>query len=135
MDALLERYMYPIDLSSVHYDDLRDMLGFYTNEAGRADLQVGAYEAHLNDLQNKRDELGKNLMRHMPINMAKWRAQVELEGNKKLKKLDKEIRLVEQILKILKPLARDNDRKAKALSREMSTRQRDQENISRSRST
>lgn len=136
MDELFERFEFPAVLSEIQpFDRVRDLLGFYTSEAGRANVEVRKHRAHLRHLKRGRDNLMRRLMRDLPKGTPKWRAQSEAESSKRLRGLEDEIAVTESIIEITDALAEDYGRKADALSREITSRRDEWERNSRNKAT
>lgn len=114
-----------VELTTLSHEDVRDRLGFYTNEASRAALMVTVYRAH------KRDLLRKATLRRARVianfKGTKWQADAKAEADEKVQKYRDRASEADSLIEMLEELAKMYDRNAFALSRELTARDRDRE--------
>lgn len=128
IDELLQKYHMPANLSEIEpYQKVRDYLGFYTSEASRALFTLSEYRARRRTLNR---EIGrrKSVLMGSAGNSAKWRAEAQMQLDKKLSSLQDELDVVENVIDIMDTLFQNYSSYVRALSREMTARTGDRDN-------
>lgn len=121
IDELLAKYHMPANLSEIEpFERVRDFLGFYTTEASRALFTLSQYRARRRTLNREMGRRKSHLMGS--TSGAKWRAEAEIQSDKRLSKLQDELDVVENVIDIMEVLYQNYSEYVKALSREITAR-------------
>lgn len=128
IDELLEEFQMVADLSNIEpFQQVRDLLGFYTSEAARAHLSLTQQKAHRRWLLHRIERRKARVISRLPDRATKWRANAAANEDKKIYEYQQDLLICENLIEILDGLHETYGNYANALSREMTARKDDRD--------